>query len=90
MTTLTSKGQVTIPKSIRDYLGLRPGSSVEFKIAASGTATVRAAKPAARRGSRSRAARVRGILDSAIGTDEMMNLLRGYDEDANDPGFGAK
>jgi AbrB family looped-hinge helix DNA binding protein len=27
---LTSKGQVTIPKSVRDGLGLRPGDEVEF------------------------------------------------------------
>ena len=27
---LTSKGQVTIPKGVRDRLGLRPGDEVEF------------------------------------------------------------
>ena len=27
---LTSKGQVTIPKAVRDDLGLRPGDVVEF------------------------------------------------------------
>lgn len=30
MPRLTSKGQVTIPKEIRDELGLKPGSEVEF------------------------------------------------------------
>ncbi|MFP5406459.1 MAG: AbrB/MazE/SpoVT family DNA-binding domain-containing protein [Gammaproteobacteria bacterium] len=29
-TTVTSKGQVTIPKTIRQKLGLRQGSRVEF------------------------------------------------------------
>jgi antitoxin PrlF len=29
-TTITSKGQVTIPKSIRDYLGLHSGDKIEF------------------------------------------------------------
>lgn len=29
-TTLTSKGQVTIPKPIRDLLQLKPGDRVEF------------------------------------------------------------
>jgi AbrB family looped-hinge helix DNA binding protein len=27
---VTSKGQVTIPKPIRDHLGIKPGSEVEF------------------------------------------------------------
>ncbi|MFM6397629.1 AbrB/MazE/SpoVT family DNA-binding domain-containing protein, partial [Planktothrix sp.] len=31
-TTVTSKGQVTIPKVIRDYLKLDTGSKVEFVI----------------------------------------------------------
>jgi antitoxin PrlF len=30
MSRMTSKGQVTIPKRIRDHLGLKPGSEVEF------------------------------------------------------------
>lgn len=28
-TTLTSKGQMTVPKRVRDRLGLRPGDKVE-------------------------------------------------------------
>ena len=32
MPRLTSKGQVTIPKSIRDRFGLRAGSEVDFVV----------------------------------------------------------
>jgi len=34
--TLTSKGQITIPKSIRDLLRLHAGHRVEFQVNASG------------------------------------------------------
>jgi AbrB family looped-hinge helix DNA binding protein len=30
--TITSKGQVTIPKKIRDKLGLKPGDKLDFEI----------------------------------------------------------
>ncbi|MDQ3328670.1 MAG: AbrB/MazE/SpoVT family DNA-binding domain-containing protein [Chloroflexota bacterium] len=32
MSTVTSKGQVTLPKKVRDGLGLVPGSEVEFEL----------------------------------------------------------
>ena len=35
-TTVTSKGQVTIPKPVRDRLGIGPGSRVDFRQAADG------------------------------------------------------
>ncbi|HBQ61397.1 MAG TPA: AbrB family transcriptional regulator [Balneolaceae bacterium] len=30
--TITSKGQVTIPKKIRDKLGLKPGDKINFEL----------------------------------------------------------
>ncbi|KJH71485.1 AbrB/MazE/SpoVT family DNA-binding domain-containing protein [Aliterella atlantica] len=38
--TITSKGQVTIPKEIRDYLKLDTGSKVEFVIDENGDVKV--------------------------------------------------
>lgn len=40
---ITSKGQVTIPKSVRDRLGVDTGDRLEFVEAADGTFTVVAA-----------------------------------------------
>ena len=39
-TTVTSKGQVTIPKAVRDELGLREGDRVAFRILEDGTVIV--------------------------------------------------
>lgn len=42
--TITSKGQVTIPKSVRDELHLQPGDRVDFMVEADGRATMRPRK----------------------------------------------
>ncbi len=42
--TITSKGQTTIPKEIRDGLGLRPNDQVHFTLLADGTVIMRAKK----------------------------------------------
>ena len=45
-TTLTSKGQVTIPKRIRDELQLVPGARVEFSVNAAGEVVLHRPRPA--------------------------------------------
>ena len=40
-TTLTSKGQTTIPKGIRDELGIRPGDRMTFTLLPDGTVIMR-------------------------------------------------
>ena len=76
-TTLTSKGQVTIPKHIRDTLHLQPGAAVEFSVNAAGEVVLRPARPMPKgspRGDRFDA--VRGRADVRWRTDELMKLLR--------------
>lgn len=71
MPRLTSKGQVTIPKSTRDALGIGPGSEVEF--------VVRGNEAVLRKASiRAAIERWKGRLaNSNKTTDEMMDELRG-------------
>jgi AbrB family looped-hinge helix DNA binding protein len=75
-TTLTSKGQVTIPKQIRDALNLAPGSSVEFAVNKEGEVVIHkiGARPS-RKPDRFEA--VRGKADVKWRTDDLMALLRG-------------
>ena len=42
--TLTSKGQLTVPKSVRDLLLLRQGDAVEFVVNPDGTVQIRAGR----------------------------------------------
>ena len=77
MATLTSKGQVTIPKPIRDHLGIGPGSVVDIKRAQDGRVVIErteGARPP------SRFARLRGSAGPGPSTDELMALLRGEPE----------
>lgn len=74
-TTLTSKGQVTVPKKVRDFLGIGPGSKVTFELTPKGDVVLRPA--AARRARRSPFAKVRGSATVKMRTDEIMRLTRG-------------
>lgn len=56
--TLTSKGQITLPKAVRDRLQLDVGDTLDFQILPDNTLAVRAVKPDARR--------VRGLLKSPL------------------------
>lgn len=75
-TSLTSKGQVTVPKIIRDALQLAPGSAVEFALNDAGEVVLRKAgrKPVDRY---DRFEAVRGKAQIKWRTEELMALLRG-------------
>lgn len=75
-TNLTSKGQVTVPKSVREYLGLKPGSAVTFERMASGEVVLRPAKRRAK-GVSSAFAKLRGRATVRMKTHEILALTRG-------------
>lgn len=72
-TTVTAKGQVTIPKPVRDLLGIVPGSRVDFRRASDGSVVltrVDKKQPA------SRFAKLRGHAGEGLSTDAIMALTR--------------
>ena len=74
-TNVTSKGQVTVPKSVRDYLGLRPGLAVSFERLPSGDVVLRAAK----RPAKPRVGvftKLRGRATVRMTTEEILALTR--------------
>ena len=76
-TTITSKGQVTIPKHIRDALQLEPGSSVDFSVNREGEVVLqRANQTPARKSAGDRFAAVRGRAEVKWRTRDLMRLLR--------------
>jgi antitoxin PrlF len=79
-TTVTTKGQVTIPKAVRDLLGIKPGSMVTFEVAHDGRVVL--SKTGRGTGSSpppSRFAKLRGKATAGMTTDEIMALTRGED-----------
>ncbi len=72
---ITEKGQVTIPKPLREALGIGPGTEVSFE-ADGETLIVRKLSRSPSRG-RAIAERLRGRGDVAVTTDELMALTRG-------------
>jgi antitoxin PrlF len=76
VTTVTTKGQVTIPKPVRDHLGIKPGSAVEFELAADGRVVL---VKAGERRPVSRFEALRGRAGKGLTTDEIMALTRGDD-----------
>ena len=73
---MMSKAQVTVPKPVRDYLGLKPWEGVVFERIPSGEVIVRAAKKS-RVAKGSRFAKLRGRATIRMKTEEIMALTRG-------------
>ena len=66
---VAERGQVTIPKPLRDKLGIRPGTALEF--AAKNGALV------ARKAETDPVSQVFGCLGTRIDTDKFLRTLRG-------------
>ena len=83
---VTTKGQVTIPKEIRDRLGIEAGSEVEFVVSGD-VVTLVALEDDEARQRRAKAInvwadRVAGTIDlGGMTTDEYMEWLRGPRDD---------
>ena len=73
-TTVTSKGQVTIPKHVRDRLAIEAGSQVEFELTPGGQVVL------IKVGAETTANRfegLRGRAGAGMTTDQIMALTRG-------------
>jgi antitoxin PrlF len=79
-TRITIKGQVTIPKKVREALSLSPGDGVEFQPNASGEFVVQKARsaPATPR-RRERLPAPRSEAQMRRRAQELLALLRGLD-----------
>lgn len=85
MPRVTTKGQVTIPKEVRDALGIEPGDEVTFEEGESGY-TIRKEAPTTAEGA-DPFEKYRGSAESDESMPERMRRLRGeYPRDIDDVG----
>ena len=70
---VTEKGQVTIPQSIRNALGIVPGSEVLFELQGDHAVVKRTVRPEV---VAERLERYAGSADAGMSTDEILALTR--------------
>jgi AbrB family looped-hinge helix DNA binding protein len=80
-TTVTVKGQVTLPKAVREAAGIRPGDRVNARARPEGDVIVEAEAPA--KGEEAYRARLEGMSRRrpirGISTDDIIRMTRGED-----------
>jgi AbrB family looped-hinge helix DNA binding protein len=70
--TISAKGQITVPKAVRDRLGLRAGTRVDFELVERGV-VIRKGRSAGPRAVDA----LRGILPRSASTDAIVDEMRG-------------
>jgi len=82
-TTITVKGQVTLPKKVREAAGLKPGDKVEVRATSSGGVYIE--KPGRYEDYKARlnALAKHPLIQDHMTTDEFMKMMRG--DPAEDP-----
>jgi antitoxin PrlF len=73
---VTRKGQVTIPKHVRERLNIKPGTAVEFELASDGRVVLVKAAGNVTAG-RTAFDRIRGAATVDMTTEQIMALTRG-------------
>ena len=71
---VTTKGQVTIPARIRDYLGIAPHADVDFRITGGAVVLLKHEDPPE---GRNRFSALRGVLKGTRTTQAWMQATRG-------------
>ena len=69
---VTTKGQVTIPRKVREVLGITPETEVDFIEEGGRFYLVKASEPVAT----GKFKKLRGIATTQMSTDEIMGLTR--------------
>lgn len=87
-TTITVKGQVTLPKKVRDAAGIKPGDKVEVRATGSGGVYIEKAGAKDDYKERLYALAEQRLIKDGLTTDAFMKEMRG-DPDL-DPGFNPR